>query len=94
MFTSILPSLAIFSLCALPPAAAHWLPETLDSPVATCIVPKNTGGEDDSPSVTATVSTCDNSSRVVFAGNETYHLLTPVAFTGLADVEFVINGHV
>lgn len=93
MFTSILPSLAICSLCASP-VAAYWLPETLDSSVATCTVPKNTRGNDDSPSVTATVSACGNSSRIVFSGNETYNLLTPVSFTGLTDVEFVINGNV
>lgn len=93
MFTSLLPSLAFFGLC-FSSTAAYWLPETLDYSVTTCTVPKNTTGDDDSPSVTATVAACNNSSRIVFSGNETYNLLTPLSFTGLTNVEFVINGNI
>lgn len=73
---------------------AYWLPETLGYSVTSCTVPKNTTGDDDSPSVAATVTACNNSSRIVFSGNATYNLLTPLSFTGLNNVEFVINGNV
>lgn len=72
----------------------YWLPETLGYSVTSCTVPKNTTGGDDSPSVKATVAACSNSSRIIFSGNETYNLLTPISFTGLANVEFVINGNI
>lgn len=93
MFATISSSLALLSLY-LSPTAAYWLPETLAYSVPTCTVPKNTTGDDDSPSVTATVSACGNSSRILFSKNETYNLLTPLSFTGLADVEFVISGNI
>lgn len=94
MHPTILPSLAFLSLYLSPHAAAYWLPEALDYSVTTCTVPKNTTGDDDSPSVTATVAACGNSSQIIFSGNETYNLLTPLILTGLSDVEFVINGNV
>lgn len=75
--------------------AAYWLPETLlNSSVTTCVVPKNTTGDDDSPSFTATVASCGSDSRIVFSGNETYNLLTPVSFSGLSNVELVVNGNI
>lgn len=92
LITRIL-SLALPSLL-LCPAQAYWLPETLGYPVTTCIVPKNASGADDSPSFATTVARCDESSRIIFSGNETYNLLTPLSLTGLANVEFVINGNV
>ena len=91
--TKMQSSFALLSvLCAS--ATAYWLPETLGTTVTTCSVPKNSTGDDDSPSITATVTACGNSSQVVFSGNETYNLMTPISFTGLSDVEFVINGNV
>lgn len=75
-------------------AQAYWLPETLDYAVDTCVVPKNTTGDDDSPSLVATVAACGDTSRIVFSQNETYNLLTPVSFTGLMNVEFVVSGNV
>lgn len=76
------------------PAQAYWLPETLGYSVNTCVVPKNTTGDDDSPSFVATVAACGDTSRIVLSGNETYNLLTPVSFTGLTNVEIVVNGNV
>ncbi|ROV91974.1 hypothetical protein VSDG_07585 [Cytospora chrysosperma] len=75
-------------------ATAYWVPETLGTSVTTCTVPKNTTGDDDSPSITATVAACNNSSRIIFSGNETYNLMTPISFTGLTNVEFAINGNI
>lgn len=74
-------------------ATAYWLPETLGYSVNTCVVPKNTTGDDDSPSITATVEACSNASQIIFSGNETYNLMTPISFTDLTNVEFVINGN-
>lgn len=93
MLMPYLLSVALPSLL-LHPVQAYWLPETLDYSVATCIVPKNTSGKDDSPSFAATVARCNESSQVILSGNETYNLLTPVSFTGLQNVEIVINGNV
>lgn len=76
------------------PVRAYWLPETLEYSVPSCTVSKNTTGEDDSPSVTAAVASCGNSSQIVFSANQTYNLLTPISFTGLNNVEFVVNGNV
>ncbi|KAK7748189.1 hypothetical protein SLS53_001444 [Cytospora paraplurivora] len=75
-------------------ATAYWLSEIPETFFTTCIVPKNTTGDDDSPSVTATVAACSNNSLIIFSGNETYNLLTPVSFTGLENVEFAINGNI
>lgn len=83
-----------FSSLLLSQVQAYWLPETVEYSVATCIVPKNVSGDDDSPSFTATVARCNGSSQIVFSDNETYNLLTPVSFTGLENVEFVINGNI
>lgn len=95
MFKSIWPPLALLGLYAPPLAAAYWLPETLDHPVTTCTVPKSTADDgDDTLGVVATVAACGNASRIVFAANETYNLLTPLTLAGLADVEFVIHGNV
>lgn len=77
----------------LAPATSYWLPETLESSVSTCTVPKNTTGDDDSPSIIATVSSCGSASRIIFSGNETYNLMTPISFSGLTNVEFLINGN-
>lgn len=73
---------------------AYWLPETLGDSVTTCIVPKNISGNDDSPSLAATVARCNESSQIIFSSNETYDLLTPVSFTSLVNIEFLINGNV
>lgn len=90
---SSLLKLAVISL--IPTSArAYWLPETLGYSVTSCTVPKNATGDDDSPSVTATVTACNNSSRIIFSANETYNLWTPISFTSLTNVEFVINGNV
>lgn len=75
-------------------ATAYWLPEKLGTSVTTCTVPKNSTGDDDSPSITTTVTACGNSSQIVFSGNETYNLMTPISFTGLSDVEFLIHGNI
>ncbi|KAF3766628.1 family 28 glycoside hydrolase [Cryphonectria parasitica EP155] len=93
MFSSRSPLQVVLGLLTAS-ATAYWLPETLGSSVTTCIVPKNTTGNDDSPSVTATVEACSNASRIIFSGNETYNLMTPISFTDLTNVEFVINGNV
>ncbi|KUI53205.1 putative exopolygalacturonase C [Cytospora mali] len=86
--------LVLFNLPFFASITAYWLPETLGISVTTCIVPKNKTGDDDSPSIAATVAACSNSSRVIFSENETYTLMTPLSFTGLNNVEFVINGNV
>lgn len=93
MFLTRLLSVALSSLL-LGPVQAYWLPETLDYSVTTCVVPKNTSGDDDSPSFASTVARCNSSSQIILSGNETYNLLTPISFTGLTNVEFVINGNV
>lgn len=62
--------------------------------MASCTVSKNTTGGDDSPSVAAAVASCGNSSQIIFSANQTYNLLTPISFTGLNNVEFVVNGNI
>lgn len=85
--------LLLSACCAL--VTAYWLPETLGQETVTeCTVPKNTTGDDDSPSITATVAACNNYSRIVFSDNETYNLMTPISFTKLNNVEFAINGNI
>lgn len=87
------PPLILLSVfCAS--ATAYWLPETLGTSVTTCTVPKNTTGDDDSPSITAVVAACNNFSQIIFSGNETYNLMTPISFKGLNNVEFIINGNI
>lgn len=78
----------------LAPVEPYWLPETLEYSVTTCVVPKNTSGNDDSPSLAATVAGCNESSQIILSSNETYNLMTPVSFTGLSNVEFLISGNV
>lgn len=94
MVSSKCLTLATLGLLSAPVRAYYWLPETLEYSVTSCTVPKNTTGDDDSPSVRATVAACGNSSRVEFSANETYNLLTPISFTGLANVEFVVSGNI
>lgn len=75
-------------------AASYWLPETQEAvSVKTCIVPKNTTGTDDSPLIMSIVAGCNSASRIIFSAGETYNLMTPISFTSLTNVEFVINGN-
>lgn len=90
-------SAALFPLLGLLPglAAAYWLPEDPNSGLKnTCIMPKNTtAGGDDSPGIVAAVAACGSNSRVIFSSCVTYNLWTPVTFSNLNNVEFVINGN-
>lgn len=90
------PRLSFVALSALLPTVvpAYWLPETLGSPVKTCVVPKNTTGDDDAPGVRAAVTACGDDSQIVFRADETYNLLTPLSFTGLTNVELVLHGNI
>ncbi|KAH8662133.1 exo-polygalacturonase [Xylariales sp. PMI_506] len=74
--------------------SAYWLPETQSKCVKTCQVPKNsTEGGDDTPGITAAVTACGDSSRVVFSAGTTYNLLTPLQLTSLTNIELVFNGN-
>ncbi|OHE97698.1 exo-polygalacturonase [Colletotrichum orchidophilum] len=73
-------------------ASGYWLPETVNKEqFKTCVVPKSTG--DDSPTIISTVKSCGSNSRVVFSAGTEYSLLTPLTFSGLTNVEFLINGN-
>ncbi|OLN87544.1 putative exopolygalacturonase C 1 [Colletotrichum chlorophyti] len=73
-------------------ASAYWLPETLGKDqFKTCVVPKSKG--DDAPTIISTVKSCGSNSRVVFSAGTEYSLLTPLKFSGLTNVEFLIQGN-
>ncbi|KAH8204487.1 hypothetical protein TruAng_001403 [Truncatella angustata] len=74
-------------------ASAYWLPESLKC-VKTCVVPKNTTGADDTPSIVQTVAECGDSSRVIFETGFTYNLMTPLQLSSLTNIEFVFNANV
>ncbi|KAK6066923.1 exopolygalacturonase C 1 [Seiridium cupressi] len=74
-------------------AAAYWLPETLES-VKTCLIPKNTTGVDDTPTIVSTVAECGDRSRVIFQKGLTYNLITPLKLSALTNIELVFEGNV
>lgn len=94
MFVSRPSLLAALSLLTAS-STAYFLPETLGGSVTSCIVPKNTTGDDDTPGIAATLAACNNgtNAQIVFSANETYNLYTPVSFRDLTNVEFVFNGN-
>ncbi|CAN8104052.1 unnamed protein product [Discula destructiva] len=93
MLSSRLSFTALSSLLLLS-AQAYWLPETLGQPVKTCEVSKSATGGDDSLNVIAAVKSCGNSSQIIFCASQTYTLMTPLSFSSLNNVEFVINGNI
>ncbi|KAI9651390.1 hypothetical protein NHQ30_001432 [Ciborinia camelliae] len=49
---------------------------------------------DDSPAISSAVKNCSANSTILFEQNVTYHLLTPLVFSNLTNVNFVFQGNV
>ncbi|RDW90980.1 glycoside hydrolase family 28 protein [Coleophoma crateriformis] len=76
---------------------SSWLILSLSGIAAgkTCTMPKNsTVGGDDAPGITAAVAACGSNSTILFSGNETYNLLTPLSFRDLSGVKFSFEGNI